>query len=358
VLQEIYIYQFRNLATTQLALNAKNVILVGPNGAGKSNFLEAIYYLCLASSFRERLDEHIVAWHKESFAIIGKHQIDNYYDKVSIQYTKDEKKVLINGVRLRDRKELLLRYPCVIFGYQDILMVAGEPALRRHFFDQVAALVLGDAYILLLRRYQQNLKQRNSAFKSASEPFILASAGDFASINWLIKQKRQQVMLQFNHKFQILASQLLQMSLSFSYKASVKGECESEIASYLESKRGYEWIKKSTLFGAHRDRYQLVLGDIDIVHSLSTGQKRMVSLLMKQVMCQLILEHQERKPIILLDDVFVELDRQHTEAFWQMLPAYEQIFMSELAGTQRTRTLQSCKVYAMEAGELQLIEEF
>ncbi|NIZ19871.1 DNA replication/repair protein RecF [Entomospira culicis] len=356
MLEEIYLYQFRNLATMCLALDAKHIILVGQNGAGKSNFLEAIYYACLGSSFRERQDEQIVHFEKHQFALKGIHRIDKYFDTVNIQYQEKRKEIFLNKVILRDRKELLMRYPCVIFGYHDSALIHGEPSLRRQFFDQMASLVYGDSYILSLRAYQHLLKQRNLAFKNEQSAFIASSDGMFVQLNADLMLLRRGLLSQFNAKFTPLVHALLDKTLEFSYKASFKERNTEEMLVYLQGKRAYEWSKKSVLFGVHRDRYLLMEGEREIASYLSVGERRMVSLVMKQVLAQLIVEHRGRKPIILLDDVFVELDNAHRERFWQMLPDYEQLFMSAFSLEPWMKELPSYKSYRVVGGEIEWMD--
>lgn len=96
---------------------------------------------------------------------------------MNIQYQEKRKEIFLNKVILRDRKELLMRYPCVIFGYHDSALIHGEPSLRRQFFDQMASLVYGDSYILSLRAYQHLLKQRNLAFKMNRVPLLPLAMG-------------------------------------------------------------------------------------------------------------------------------------------------------------------------------------
>jgi DNA replication and repair protein RecF len=357
MIKEIYLYQFRNLATMCLALDAKHIILKGDNGAGKSNFLEAVYYSCLGSSFRERHDEHIAHFDKNEFATKAIHRIDTHFDTINIQYRAKNKQIFLNQAVLRDRKELLLRYPCVMFGYHDTALVHGEPSLRRQFFDQVASLVYADAYILLLRSYQQLVKQRSKAFKLSQLAFIDSSQGMFVQLNAQLGQLRQTMMAQFNQQFQVISQKLLGNAYHFSYKASLKGANEQELGHYLQDKQAEEWLRRSSLYGVHRDRYLLMQGDKEVSSYLSVGQKRMISLLMKQVLAQLITQLGQRKPIILLDDVFVELSQSHKEKFWQLLPEYEQLFMTQFTEELKDEGLQSCKIYAVEQGEIYLQEE-
>jgi len=354
VIEEVYCYQFRNLATMRLAVDAKQIILVGANGAGKSNFLEAIYYLCLGSSFREHHDERLVMFERDAFALLAKHRLQNFHDTIKIQWKSGGKRIWLNDVMIRDRKELLERYPCIAFSYYDIWMITGEPSLRRQFFDQVVSLMYGEPYLVGLRGYQNLLKQRNSAYKQEQRAFIGASVEQFISINYQVSLLRRQMLGRFNTLFRAASAALLGMELYFSYHVSIKGDDEAQMAAYVQEKSGYEWQKRSVLFGVHRDRYVLMPGDKEIASYLSIGQRRMASLLMKQIVAKLVIECRQQKPIMLIDDVFVELDNVHKELFWQMLPAYEQLFMSVLPHEESVvrAALPTSKAYAIEKGQM------
>ncbi|NIZ40384.1 DNA replication and repair protein RecF [Entomospira entomophila] len=357
MITEIYIYQFRNLATTRIAVDAKNVILSGSNGAGKSNILEAIYYSLLGSSFRERHDANIMMIGKEQAAISAKHIIDNYHDVVNIQIEKKNKKIYINGALLRDRKELLLHYPTIIFAYHDLQIVQGEPSYRRQFFDQVASLIYGDQYILLLREYQYILKQRNSALKHEQKEFLEANEEIFIQVNRQLMQMRTNIIEQFNQEFGVRCQNLLGKELFFRYQSSLKGDSAMTIRTFLRTKMPYEYIKKGTLFGIHRDRYLIEKETREMSSYLSIGEKRMITLAMKQTLCQMIYRYRGKKPIILLDDVFVELDRERKVLFWQMMPEYEQLFMSVLAPDEVYFKEESTKLYQVQNGYIQFHEE-
>ncbi|NIZ47111.1 DNA replication and repair protein RecF [Entomospira nematocerorum] len=357
MITEIYIYQFRNLATTRITMNAHNIILFGSNGAGKSNILEAIYYSLLGSSFRERHDENIIMIGKEQSAISVKHQLNNYHDIVNIQIQKKNKKIYINNTLLKDRKELLIHYPTIIFAYHDLQIIHGEPSHRRQFFDQVASLLYGEQYIFLLREYQYILKQRNSAFKQNQREFLEVNERVFIKINMKLMKMRAHIIETFNKEFVSRCKKLLNMPLYFRYQSSLKGDSEENIHAFIQAKLSYEYLKKSTLFGIHRDRYFLEDETREMTAYLSIGQKRMISLLMKQTLCYLISLHHGKKPIILLDDVFVELDREHKNLFWKMMPAYEQLFMSALSSDEVYSSEESTKRYHVNNGYIHFYEE-
>ena len=162
---------FRNLQDQEIGTDAERVFLIGENGQGKTNFLEALYYLCYGSSFRGAVDAQIPVAGASGFGLTGIWAEPGaglgLDDEISVRVEGAAKDIRLNGKPLKDRKELVMHNPAVVFCHEDFTFAAGDPERRRFFFDQCAGM-LSLAYIDSLRAYKRVLKQRNAALKESA----------------------------------------------------------------------------------------------------------------------------------------------------------------------------------------------
>ena len=157
---------FRNLTALDTECNASTLVLTGPNGQGKTNVLETLYILSYGSSFRTSYLKECISWGKEGFFISGDFIDEDTNDegKISLSYFNGQRKIMLDGKEIRDRKELVYRFPCIVFCHDDISFVKGEPEERRKFFDQMLSLY-SPSYFDALRTYKAILAQRNAAVR-------------------------------------------------------------------------------------------------------------------------------------------------------------------------------------------------
>lgn len=351
-------YQFRNLADDLVELNAQQIVIEGANGQGKTNFLEAVYFMSLSASFRETKEDRLARFGLPNFAVIG--NITHHYgtDKVVVGKKDGRKFVKRNNELIKDRKELLHRYPCVAFVNNDLSLADGEPSLRRRFFDQLLSL-LYPGYVDVLRKYTHILKQKNSALKQRNERVVTVLNEQLVQQGFSLNSYRSQLLVDFNQKFNELLAIITQeqLNLHFVYQPGWRGQTVKEIEDFLDEKKGQELKQGMSLCGPHRDRYTVCKESTEFANFLSTGQKRVVSLVMKSLAARLVSEYTCEKPTLLIDDALLELDLDHTQRFLAHLPPYKQVYYAFLP--QKTaifRPDQGILRYGMARGKLSHIK--
>ncbi len=352
---------FRNLATCSIPVDSRQVLLVGENGQGKTNFLEAVYMLCYGSSFRTSNMKDMVRHGCDSFKLKGRF-VDNEClpHEISLLFKQGKRTIQIDGKQIADRREIIYTVPCIVFSHSDISIVNGEPEMRRRFFDQTMAMY-DPLFLDNLRRYKMLLKQRNQAIKDGSYNLIPLYDMQMAAYGLSIQRARENAVRDFNEIFPNLYKKVTDSSwnVAIEYLPSWK-DCkdETQIMQVLSDGIERDKIMLTTTTGIHRDRFLVKVDGRMMVDVGSTGQIRLASLLFRVAQMRFFLHKTGRNPLILMDDVLLELDFEKRARFLEVMETYDQAFYTFLPqesyfGSMEEESL----VYDIQQGEFHHAKE-
>lgn len=345
---------FRNLADAETDVCGKDIFLVGENGQGKSNFLEALYFCAYASSFRGVRDRDLIRTGENccSASVILDASVCS---SVNVGINKGKKFISLDGKQMDDRKDLLSVAPVVIFSHEDMEFVAGTPERRRWFFDQTRS-IWDPLYLDDLRKYRHILKSRNAVFRSASAEEATLDALDpqLALYGLELTKKRQETADEFSLVFEPLYREISGIAgIGVKYQPSWKAESIPEIIAHLSERRKLEANFGVSLSGPHRDRYQFTHKGEEFSGKASTGQRRLLALLLRVAQANVFSEKTGKKPTLLLDDVLLELDGGKRRKFLSVMPEYDQAFYTFLPGEPYDRYRKSDTiVYSICSGQV------
>lgn len=360
-------YNFRNLANGPIDLSSREIYFLGENGQGKSNLLEAIYYSAYGSSFRTHIDNEVVRKGEGEMSLRTLFREESgTTHSTAITFQNKTKKIEKDGKIIRDRKELVNTMPCVLYSHEDMDFVIGSPERRRFFIDQ--SLSMYDIlYIDLIRRYNRILKNRNQAIKDRQ--FYLLETYDFQLVqNGLeIQKKRKDAIFKFNQIFGRLYEEISGVDgVKVRYRPSWKkisgddGECSfgdknipgmAEVIGHIKSTRPQEEIMNTTVSGPHRDRIIFERNGTNFIPSASTGQRRLIALILRNAQAVFYSEVTSRKPVLLMDDVLLELDPDKRRKINMLLPEYEQLFCTFLPGEPYENYMKATtRIYGIKDG--------
>jgi DNA replication and repair protein RecF len=361
---------FRNLADAEIDTQGKDVFLVGENGQGKTNFLEAVYFCSYASSFRGVADSEVVREGEQQSAVaahfVGSGDRDGsldqpLYDQVRVTYEYRKKNVYLDGKRIEDRRDLLGVAPSIVFCHEDMEFVTGSPERRRWFFDQTLGLS-DPGYLEDLRKYRRVLKTRNTLLKTGAEhpagpslvPILNALDPQLACYGLKLMEKRQEAAAGFSATFGTLYEQVTGLDhLGLRYVPSWKDLTLEGIHCFLDEHRERDMASGLTLSGPHRDRYLFIRGATEFAGKASTGQRRLLALLLRVAQARRFSELTGKYPVLLLDDVLLELDPEKRWKFLSALPDYAQAFFTFLPDEPYHRYHKSeALVYQVSQGSL------
>ena len=331
---------FCNFKDISVNTKANNIFLIGKNGQGKTNFLEALYFCAYASSFRGYSDKDIVKKESKNFSAYIKinDTLQNINRDVLIKFENNKKQVFLDGKKITDRKELLSIIPCIIFCHEDMEFVIGSPERRRWFFDQVLSLY-DPIYLDDLRCYRKAIKSRNSILrdnlhqKTNSNVIMLLDALDQQCIFYGKKliEKRQNASLLFSEIYSELFIKVTGITgMTVQYVPSWKNTNENEIFKFMVMRRPVDMASGISLTGPHRDKYIFTLNGEEYTSNASTGQRRLLALLLRVAQASHFMKKTGKKPILLLDDVLLEMDGEKRSRFIAALPDYDQAFFTFL----------------------------
>lgn len=355
-------YNFRNLKNDTIDLSSREVYFVGENGQGKSNILESIYYSAYGVSFRTHVDSQIIKNGELNFSLNSMYQkLENDVQNVSVIFDNNKKSIKKNGKKLTDRKELINTIPCILFCHDDMKFATGEPECRRFFIDQSLTL-FDSSYIDDLRNYKKVLKSRNTILKNHQYEMLDVYDEQFVKLGLIIQEKRKKAIFQFNQIFGNIYKEItgidgVQISYHPSWK-EISVDNNFRIPDYqtvkqlLINQREKDKNFETTLSGPHRDRIDFTLNHHLFVPTASTGQCRLISLLLRVAQSIYLNRSTGLKPVLLMDDVLLELDPDKRAKFTALLPEYDQLFCTFLPGEPYERYMHdSTKIYKIKNGE-------
>lgn len=321
-LKRLNLTNFRNYPNLELEFDTRPTILVGNNAVGKSNLLEAVYLLSTTKSLRAETEDELIKDGEEFLKVEGFVEDGGETELlVIINRSREEvsfrKKVLVNGVSRR-MVDFIGNLPAVIFYPSDINMVTGPPNLRRWHLDLGLAQI-DPSYKKALTLYEQFLTARNRVLKRIREGQAKMDeldywTGELVNKGRLISDKRRQ-FFEFINRLEKPLGEFV-----FGYKPS-----EVTVEKLLET-NGREVAAAATLIGPHRDDFVVEAlseatpkaGEVEgqrigrnLAHFGSRGEQRTATLAFKLAQLEYMAFSLGKRPILLLDDVFSELDANH-----------------------------------------------
>ena len=330
---QLRFFNFRNLKDRELALGAREVFLVGRNGQGKTNLLEAVHLLCIGSSFRENRDAALVRDPTLAMGLSGRCTTAAGETDFSLQIAPGGGRELrLNDRTVLHRRELFSEVLCVCFVQQDMEFVTGTPEDKRRFFDQT--LILSDpSFLDTLRDYRLVLKSRNLCLKERRDDLLDVYDAQLAVIGLALQTRRAELVREFDAVFGPLFRQITGSAtgVSIRYRPSWEGlPTRDDVLAHLAARRERDRLLGATTSGPHRDTCLYVQNGKDFCHVASTGQLRLCALVLRVAQACFLTEQTKKLPVLLLDDVLLELDPDRKRAFLSRFPPYEQAFFTFL----------------------------
>ncbi len=326
LLNSVSLQNFRNHKSLDINFNTKTTFIVGPNTSGKTNLLEAISCLSNGKSFRGAKDEDMVKKGENIAKITGETSETELEVIIVLGETEVErvkKKYLVNGVS-KSRINFEGNLTAIIFSPSDLDIITGSPHLRREFLDTVLTQADRD-YRYALSSYVKALRQRNALLDQARDSGVRNEKQfdywDTLLINTgsIITQKREEFIEFLNKAKKDIFDFVVIYDKSVISEARLLQYKDAEVASAV------------TLVGPHRDDFAVSMFDnatnaaADVKSFGSRGQQRLVILQLKLLQLDFIEKVLGERPLLLLDDIFSELDSGHIKLVTKMVDKQQSI---------------------------------
>lgn len=308
--RRLRVQNFRVHQDRQVELSAGATLIIGPNGSGKTSLIEALYIALQGSSFKgsdTELIRHGQSWYRIDVSFSNDRMMTVKFDSTKTA----RKKQFESDSEVSYRFKRSLMRPVVLFEPDDLRLFTGSPARRRNFIDRLISQTDAE-YGLSLSRYERALKQRNALLKHP-EP-----AGD-SLFAWNVMLARYGAYL-ITARLQVLAFLRQRLGATYasiagkadvvaiSYSHPYHGNIEQTLLGELDKSVSRDWTSGFTSTGPHRHDLLFSLNGQSAASVASRGEARTLVLALKFLEVDIVETALHEKPIIMLDDVYSELD--------------------------------------------------
>lgn len=320
-LDDLRVDRFRNLNRIHLSPDARFNVISGKNGSGKTNLLEAIYFFSALRSFRTVSRQELIQKDAENARLKGVFKGAAAGMEADIELSPKARKIRKGGKEVTSIAAHFSELPMVLFHPANMALIQGGPKERRRFMDR-ALFQADNRYPVLSGDYQRALQSRNQLLKSGqgAHPAVLGPYDkQLATLGAQMVKARHQFIAAASSVFEkAFESISLGLGGSIAYKPDVKGEEEEMLRALNEaferdSRRGY------TSKGPHADDLEVIINGMPAKRFASQGQQRLAVLSLKIAETVALQASTERIPIMLLDDISSELDRDRNRELFGFL---------------------------------------
>ena len=344
ILKTLRVQNFRTHSDFILEIGEKSTLISGSNGSGKTSLLEAIYFALQGTSFRSSDKEILRNDGSSWFRIDLKDSKDSlrtiiFNDTVQ----KSKKQFLIDGNK-KARLSANLRIPVVLFEPDDLQLLTGSPARRRNFLDYFLSQIF-PSFQLALTRYNKALKQRNILLKRDN-----VSKDELFPWNLMLAEYGAEIISKRQDFLELLNSKIEEVYFEISgakdeIKIDYLGEkiSKNEILAILSNNIERDKILGYTNFGPHKHDIQFNFNKKPAQNVASRGENRSLVLALKFIETDILADLTAKRPIVLLDDVFSELDDDRQKLLTKHFSKYQTIITS----TNEIK-VEDCKITSLE----------
>lgn len=316
ILHSLFLQYFRNYTSQKFDFSPKTTIVIGPNTAGKTNLVESISLLSQGKSFKGQDEEQVIQFGKEIARVQGlissqQESLNSEPVKLEVAVLSREanqgrfgKKFFVNGVA-KSRFKFMGNLPLVLFRPEELDIIIAGPGRRRDFLDEVLEQADRD-YYHAVSSYEKALRQRNALLTTARETGI---KNHKQFVYWdnliiehgsIITEKRQACIAWLTSKEKDI--------FDFKIVYDPSSISKERLAQYEQAEIG----AGVTLVGPHRDDFILLMErDKNVRDFGSRGQQRLAVLQLKLLQIAYVEEKLQQRPLLVLDDIFSELDTEH-----------------------------------------------
>ncbi|MBI2996315.1 MAG: DNA replication/repair protein RecF [Candidatus Melainabacteria bacterium] len=372
-LKKLKLTNFRNYLDFEQNFNYLKTIITGQNAQGKSNILEAINILATSGSDRADKDNDLIYWNKEYALIFANIETKDSNLEITLQINSTgRRKLKINGVAKKaPQADLVGNFFNVMFSCDDLFLIKGSPSIRRKWLDSIL-FQLDLKYHRNLQDYQKSVAQKNALLKNAQERGISK------------KDLKDQLEI-WNEQLINFGSEIIFTRIKFTEDLKpIAGEFLSDISKQTEdldliyksmmARAGHdlplqkikiifreqldesfeeELARGQSLIGPHRDDLIFLINNKEAHSFASQGQQRSIVLAIKLSELKIIEKRKNEIPVLLLDDVFAELDESRQDFLLHHLPENIQTFLTTTHLTDiQKEFLKDAQVFKIRGGKV------
>lgn len=332
-LSQIQLQQFRSHHHAVFDFDPAVTVIVGPNGSGKTNILEAVYVVAAGKSFRDS-DNELTRYGDDWWKLVA--TIDGGVREA--RYQNDKKSFIVHDKTI-SRLSGRSRMPVVLFEPDDLYMMHASPSSRRKYIDRfLSQTTVG--YSTSLHRYERIVAQRNKFLKQSphnDEDSVFVWDILLADEAEKIIRHRREVVQKWNQQLSGYYSNLASDStvIEVEYTGVSSDNIKQQIVHLLKQRHNQDFITGITSVGPHRDDIVFSINHKPVATNASRGEVRSLVLALKKYETDVMAGHYETPPIVLLDDVFSELDISRQEELLKYFAGMQAIITTTSSPLQK-----------------------
>ena len=311
-LEKIKIKNFKKIIKLETELNKNINIFIGNNAQGKTSILESIYVLALTKPSKS-VEESDLINKSSNFSLI-KGTLVNEKSKKEMEFilTNQQKTLKINKKEIKKVGDYLTNLNVIMFSPDDLDIIKKSPLVRRNLLN-IELCQLFPNYMKVLNEYNKILKIRNEYLRknygNMDKAYFDIITEKLVDRLIIIRNYRQKYVECINSKIEIIYKRIMKTgNLKVVYDKNISFESKEEIINYYKDNYYNELDKKMTLFGIQKDDLWFYVDDMNLKDYGSQGQQRVAVLSFKLAEINIFKETKKTYPIVLLDDIFSELD--------------------------------------------------
>jgi DNA replication and repair protein RecF len=330
IITSVRLLNFRNYVDEEVQFVKGLNVIEGPNGAGKTNIVEALHLASLGKSFRVTESKNLIKNGEEKARIILT-LVKPTKNEIDITLKGNQKYILVNGKPLPKVSMLNEYLHTLVFSPSDITFFETSPLTRRDYLDEQIS-YFDKTYLDVRKDYEKIVKARNENLKSEQfdDKLHEVYTQKFVTLGLEITRKREIYIKKLENALSNSINEMTKkrIPLRLEYQNSLKSRSsEEENVKALLALKEREKVLGVSLKGPHRDDLVAFIGPNKVATHASQGQKRLLAIALKVAPYDLI-ENYHEKPVVILDDVLSELDKDHQEQLLDYIKKFKQVFIT------------------------------
>lgn len=356
ILNELHLKDFRNYEDLVIKdINPNLNLIVGENAQGKTNLIEAIYFLSCGRSFRTATEDRLIRENCKSAYMMTVYETALAKGKIEAALFNNKKRsIKLNGLPVRRMSEIIGRLNTVSFSPEDMKTVKESPSLRRKLMD-IEISKLSPSYYVTLQRYFSILKEKNILLKKDKPAYELIDIYNSQLIDEaekIILKRREFLESINNHSalyYSFLTDNKEKMTLRYRSSADINNIKES-LKERIKLNFKRECEQRISLIGPHREDFDIFIDDRDARLMASQGQQRTAMISIKLACAEAAYDFCGERPLLLLDDVFSELDKKRVERLMYSAEKF-QVFITSV-DIESFQQLKNGKIIKVSEGKI------
>ncbi len=344
---------YRNYSKLDLKFSSKFNLIYGKNGMGKTNLVESIYVLALTKSFRSSVDKILIK-ENSMFAKVEADVLKKRLNSYKIVISNEGKRVKINENNVSKLSDYISLIGVVLFNPDDLRVVKDSPNTRRKALN-IDISQINNNYLAYLNNYNKILKQRNTFLKNAkveSSQYIESLNEQLASYGLKIFNERKKIIELINSKTSVIYKRIMKTgNLEIKYISDYDNKNFDDILDMYRNNYNRDLLLRSTLLGIHKDDYLFYLDGHLMKEYASEGQQKNAIIAYKFALISVFEEINSDLPILILDDLFSELDIEKINNILKLIDDRLQVFITttEIDNVEKV-VLNKSKCFLVENG--------